>query len=206
MLHFTGASSVSSNLNYVDLTVITNSQCANTYGNIITSTKICTSTTGGRSTCNVSFSFRYSSEINFLLSTTKKLAATIQTSTMVTNFHCSMSVVQSVLLSIVRIQIGPESVYSMKHFSFKSIFLKFPSLKVTLLTSTSRVTFQYICLALQGDSGGPLVYLECDGVYTQVGIVSFGAAAGCELGYPAAFTRVTSYLNWISSKTGLTFD
>ena len=206
MLHFTGSNSVSPTLNYADLIVIKNKKCADIYGSIITCTKHCTSTTGGKSTCNVSFSFRYSSEIHFLLSTTKKLAATIQTSTMVTNFHCSMSVVQSVLLSIVRIQIGPESVYSMKHFSFKSIFLKFPSLKVSLLTLSSRVTFQYICLALQGDSGGPLVYRESDGVYTQVGIVSFGAAAGCELGYPAAFTRVTSYLNWISSKTGLTFD
>ena len=190
----------------MDLTVITNSQCANTYGSVITSTKLCTSTAGGRSTCSVSFSFRYSSEIHILLSTTKKLAVTIQTSTMVTNFHCSMSVVQSVLLSIVSIRIGPESVYSMKHFSFKSIFLKFPSLKVSLLTLSSRVTFQYICLALQGDSGGPLVYRESDGAYTQVGIVSFGAAAGCELGYPAAFTRVTSFLSWISSNADLRFD
>jgi len=76
---------------------------------------------------------------------------------------------------------------------------------VTILTLTNRVTFQYICLVLQGDSGGPLVYLESDGVYTEVGIVSFGAAAGCTLGYPVAFTRVTSYLSWISSNTGLSF-
>jgi secreted trypsin-like serine protease len=63
-----------------------------------------------------------------------------------------------------------------------------------------------MCLALQGDSGGPLVYQESDGLYTQVGIVSFGAAAGCQLGYPAGFTRVTSYLSWISAITGLRFD
>jgi len=69
---------------------------------------------------------------------------------------------------------------------------------------TNRVTFQNICLALQGDSGGPLVYLESDGIYTQVGIVSFGAAAGCELGYPVGFTRVTSFLSWISETTGIT--
>jgi secreted trypsin-like serine protease len=74
---------------------------------------------------------------------------------------------------------------------------------MTTLTLTNSVTFQYICLTLQGDSGGALVYLESDGIYTQVGIVSFGAAAGCELGYPAAFTRVTSYLTWISSTTGI---
>jgi secreted trypsin-like serine protease len=42
-----------------------------------------------------------------------------------------------------------------------------------------------------------------NGVYNQVGIVSFGAVAGCQLGYPVGFTRVTSYLNWIESNTGI---
>jgi secreted trypsin-like serine protease len=81
--------------------------------------------------------------------------------------------------------------------------LNFRASKVTTLTLTSRVTFQYICVLLQGDSGGPLVYQESDGVYTEVGIVSFGAAAGCQLEYPAGFTRVTSYLSWIESNTGI---
>jgi secreted trypsin-like serine protease len=39
--------------------------------------------------------------------------------------------------------------------------------------------------------------------YKQLGIVSFGSSAGCELGYPAGFTEVTQYLDWISEKTGL---
>ena len=77
---------------------------------------------------------------------------------------------------------------------------------MTTLTLNSRVTFQYICLALQGDSGGPLVYQEDDGRYTEVGIVSFGSSAGCTQGYPVGFTRVTSYLGWISSNTGVRFD
>ncbi|KAH8259655.1 hypothetical protein KR026_008270, partial [Drosophila bipectinata] len=51
--------------------------------------------------------------------------------------------------------------------------------------------------ACNGDSGGPLVL---NGV--QVGIVSFGASSGCELGYPNAFTRVTSYRSWILSIVG----
>jgi len=55
---------------------------------------------------------------------------------------------------------------------------------------------------LQGDSGGPLVFL-LNGVYNQVGIVSFRAAGGCEFGYPVGFTRVTSYLKWIESNTGM---
>jgi len=36
--------------------------------------------------------------------------------------------------------------------------------------------------------------------------VSFGAAAGCELGYPVGFTRVTSFLSWISENTGINID
>jgi secreted trypsin-like serine protease len=59
---------------------------------------------------------------------------------------------------------------------------------------------------LQGDSGGAFGYLESDGLYTEVGIVSFGSSAGCTLGYPAVFTRVTSYLDWIESNTGIIID
>ncbi|EDW94705.1 serine protease 1 [Drosophila yakuba] len=51
-----------------------------------------------------------------------------------------------------------------------------------------------------GDSGGPLV-LASDKV--QVGLTSFGSAAGCEKEYPAVFTRVTSYLDWIKEHTGI---
>ncbi|TMW46059.1 hypothetical protein DOY81_008863 [Sarcophaga bullata] len=97
------ASSVSSDLNFAVMEVITNTKCAKTYGYTITSSNLCVATPGGVSTC-------------------------------------------------------------------------------------------------QGDSGGPLV-LETTKV--QVGIVSFGAADGCAKGYPAAFTRVTSFLPWIADKTGL---
>jgi secreted trypsin-like serine protease len=48
--------------------------------------------------------------------------------------------------------------------------------------------------------------VETDGNFTQVGIVSFGSAAGCQMGYPAAFTRVTSYLSWISENTAIRID
>ncbi|XP_069688739.1 brachyurin-like [Periplaneta americana] len=53
-----------------------------------------------------------------------------------------------------------------------------------------------------GDSGGPLIHSE-NGGYVQIGIVTFGAAVGCEAGYPALFTRVTSYLDWLESNTGI---
>ncbi|CAG2065509.1 unnamed protein product, partial [Timema podura] len=54
-----------------------------------------------------------------------------------------------------------------------------------------------------GDSGGPLVLQDSDGLYTQVGIVSFGPQAGCTLGYPTAYTRVSQYLQWISTYSGV---
>merc|ERR1712066_727677 len=56
-----------------------------------------------------------------------------------------------------------------------------------------------------GDSGGPLnmkADVKAAGQqWKQVGIVSFGASAGCEVGYPAGFTRTEYYLDWISSET-----
>merc|ERR1739848_484698 len=58
-----------------------------------------------------------------------------------------------------------------------------------------------------GDSGDPLVQ-QAGGKapgdkWTQVGIVSFGASAGCEVGYPAGYTRTEYYLDWIKSETGM---
>ncbi|KAH8235124.1 hypothetical protein KR032_008957, partial [Drosophila birchii] len=68
------------------------------------------------------------------------------------------------------------------------------------------VTSRVICVATpnsvstcQGDSGGPLAL---DG--TLIGITSFGSPDGCEVGAPAAFTRVTSYLDWIKTNSGFT--
>ncbi|XP_047106453.1 brachyurin-like [Schistocerca piceifrons] len=55
-----------------------------------------------------------------------------------------------------------------------------------------------------GDSGGALVYKASDGVWTQVGIVSFGSDTGCENSYPEVFTKVSHYLDWISENAGVT--
>ncbi|CAO1360015.1 unnamed protein product [Diamesa serratosioi] len=54
--------------------------------------------------------------------------------------------------------------------------------------------------ACNGDSGGPLT-VSSGGRLVQVGIVSFGASAGCERGFPAAFVRVTSFLDWIAANS-----
>ncbi|KAM7357806.1 serine protease 1-like [Cochliomyia hominivorax] len=51
-----------------------------------------------------------------------------------------------------------------------------------------------------GDSGGPLV-LESNNL--QIGLTSFGDISGCENGFPIAFTRLTSYLEWIKANTGI---
>ena len=60
-----------------------------------------------------------------------------------------------------------------------------------------------------GDSGGPLnmksEVTKAGQKWKQVGIVSFGASAGCEVGYPSGFSRVEYYLDWISSETGMEF-
>ncbi|XP_062127746.1 collagenase-like [Drosophila sulfurigaster albostrigata] len=50
-----------------------------------------------------------------------------------------------------------------------------------------------------GDSGGPLVQLPS---LVQVGITSFYTPDN-QLGYPAVFTRVTFFLEWIKQHTGL---
>ncbi|XP_052742241.1 brachyurin-like [Bicyclus anynana] len=47
-----------------------------------------------------------------------------------------------------------------------------------------------------GDSGGPLV-IQRFGRPTLIGISSFVASIGCELGFPSAFARVTSFYDFI---------
>jgi len=55
-----------------------------------------------------------------------------------------------------------------------------------------------------GDSGGPLGrYDETLERWVEVGIVSFGASSGCEVGYPAGFTRTHYYLDWIKDQAGI---
>ncbi|KAH8302041.1 hypothetical protein KR044_002002 [Drosophila immigrans] len=55
-----------------------------------------------------------------------------------------------------------------------------------------------------GDSGGPLVLQRKHSKKrVLVGITSFGSIYGCDRGYPAAFTKVASYLDWISDETGV---
>lgn len=52
--HAVAVTGVTDVLNYVDLLVITNTQCATVFGSYIISSTLCVSTLGGQSTCNVS--------------------------------------------------------------------------------------------------------------------------------------------------------
>lgn len=54
-----------------------------------------------------------------------------------------------------------------------------------------------------GDSGGPLVIQREDGRVVQEGLVSFGIAFGCEIGYPSAYTKVSAFLQWINQQTNI---
>ncbi|KAJ2951558.1 hypothetical protein O0L34_g13707 [Tuta absoluta] len=47
-----------------------------------------------------------------------------------------------------------------------------------------------------GDSGGPLVVTQ-NGRDVLVGVNSFVASAGCSLGFPSGYARVTSFTNWM---------
>ncbi|XP_053672730.1 brachyurin-like [Anopheles nili] len=65
---------------------------------------------------------------------------------------------------------------------------------------------QNICLSgeggrssCNGDSGGPLAVQ--DGGSLQVGIVSFGSAAGCSIGMPSVYARVSFFLDFIEANS-----
>ncbi|CAO1361156.1 unnamed protein product [Diamesa hyperborea] len=53
-----------------------------------------------------------------------------------------------------------------------------------------------------GDSGGPIALNE-NGTSTLIGVISYGAAFGCDLGYPVGFFKTTEQLQWITSYTGI---
>merc|ERR1719295_151620 len=71
------------------------------------------------------------------------------------------------------------------------------------------VTKKILCISglngrstCKGDSGGPL-HLINQGVFTQVGVTSFGSVFGCEVNMHAGFTRTAAYLQWIETQTGI---
>jgi secreted trypsin-like serine protease len=59
--------------------------------------------------------------------------------------------------------------------------------------------------ACQGDSGGPL-FLEVNGRFVQVGIVSGGSKECANPNWPGFYTRVSKYMSWIKQVTGSDYD
>ncbi|XP_042886121.1 brachyurin-like [Penaeus japonicus] len=55
-----------------------------------------------------------------------------------------------------------------------------------------------------GDSGGPVIRIE-NGKAFQVGVISFGASADCKDQSPDGQVRVSAFIDWFESITGLTF-
>ncbi|XP_058054515.1 brachyurin-like [Anopheles bellator] len=73
--------------------------------------------------------------------------------------------------------------------------------------NTALIQAQNVCLSgangrssCNGDSGGPLAVQDA-GASTQIGIVSFGSAAGCSVGMPSVYARVTHFLGWIEANS-----
>uniref|UniRef100_A0A182V8E1 Peptidase S1 domain-containing protein n=1 Tax=Anopheles merus TaxID=30066 RepID=A0A182V8E1_ANOME len=72
--------------------------------------------------------------------------------------------------------------------------------------NTALIQPQNVCLSgeggrssCNGDSGGPLTVQ--DGGSLQIGIVSFGSAAGCSIGMPSVYARVSFFLPWIEANS-----
>lgn len=74
-------------------------------------------------------------------------------------------------------------------------------------SSGSRTWFKHLIIYFgifrQGDSGGPFTVPDNLSRPVIIGLTSFGISLGCELGYPSVFTRITSYLDWISLASGI---
>jgi len=69
-------------------------------------------------------------------------------------------------------------------------------------------SFNFVCIGpslasaiCNGDSGGPL-FVEVAGVRKIAGVTSFGSTKGCGANF-SIFTRVSSFLSWISSISGV---
>lgn len=65
-----------------------------------------------------------------------------------------------------------------------------------VICAWSRLNGASICF---GDSGGPLI--SDDNIL--IGASSFVSNHGCDMGYPSAFVRMTTYLDWIRQHTGI---
>lgn len=80
-----------------------------------------------------------------------------------------------------------------------SCLLRFPA----YISNTNICTTVPIGTPCTGDEGGPLTIIDTDRLRTQIGLYSYQFSLGCDRGWPAVFTRLTSYLNWIEENAGV---
>jgi secreted trypsin-like serine protease len=67
-----------------------------------------------------------------------------------------------------------------------------------------KIPLSFVLSFLKGDSGGPLVCnANEDGERYLFGIVSWGPTTCGEEGFPAIYTDVIGYLDWIIENTGI---
>lgn len=86
----------------------------------------------------------------------------------------------------------------------RSVWLRMISLNTCRLFYGDVVRDSNICTngfggvgICQGDSGGPLTVTQTDGQTFLIGVSSFVARYGCELGFPSVFASVSYYIDWI---------
>ncbi|XP_071514642.1 uncharacterized protein [Panulirus ornatus] len=58
----------------------------------------------------------------------------------------------------------------------------------------------------RGDSGSPAQMEMVDGRWVQVGVLAFGAAYGCEVGFPSGNVLLPLYIDWIAFVTGFDYS
>ncbi|XP_063705675.1 collagenase-like [Culicoides brevitarsis] len=78
-------------------------------------------------------------------------------------------------------------------------WVKYPAyIKDTnICTSSSKGT------PCEGDDGGPLFINETDGLPTLIGVTSYQFSLGCTSLWPAVYTRVSYYLDWITENANI---
>jgi len=78
-------------------------------------------------------------------------------------------------------------------------------------TYGATITANHICTSVDpsgtcnGDSGSSMAWLEPNGRYSSIGVTSFVSSSGCASGLPDGFSRVSGYVDWIQSTTGIQF-
>ncbi|KAK0131953.1 C3a anaphylatoxin chemotactic receptor [Merluccius polli] len=115
-----------------------------------------------------------------------------------------MSMIMSVIMSVVMSVIMSVIMTSPRYLQQTSLPL-LSSAQCRQYWGQNRITDAMICAgasgvsSCQGDSGGPLV-CESGGVWSQVGIVSWGTS-NCNVRTPAVYARVAYLRRWVDQTT-----